>query len=159
MSKNIQAYTVTGVVLILGFGLGLVAQKQFDLLGQKDFKRVNITKPMRNQLFDSQQASIHGQITAIQGKNLTVKKINNTSGTILASDRIIILKPSNSKTMASPSSSLSNIELNKDVLITLEMVNGSYEATLVQYVPPSPAIPPQVKPSLKPAKATSNSSR
>jgi len=143
MDKKIQPYILPVVLLIAGLALGSLIGKNIS-----GVKPTNETKVDMNKLYSSQTATIRGQITAVDGNNLTVKSLNsNDSGTVKASISVIIAKFSQDpKKVSSPSSDLSTIELNKDVLINLEMVDGQYEATVIQYVVPGPKIPPASKP-------------
>ncbi len=140
MNKKTKSYLIPTAFCILGLVTGLVVGMNFRQIDQKFFK--DKSQSEANKLFTSQTATIRGQITAINGQDLTVKNsINNTVGNVKVSDRIVISKfSSNPSNAASPSARLKEIEFNKDVLISLELTNGTYEAIVIQYIAPPPII-------------------
>lgn len=151
MGKNASGIALGVALLIIGFVFGFFLGKNYSL----EIKpiAINSQTPI-NQLVDSQTASMMGQITEIQGNTLTVKNAkSNNSGTVPVSNKVIVIKPGlNSKT-ASSSAGLNAIELNKDVVINMELVNGEYTATVIQYplpLPPMPSIKPTPQAALQP---------
>lgn len=138
MSKEARVYFMYAVLFIAGAIVGFfIAKNQLpSLTGQPD--------SLTNDLYSSQTATIRGEITGMNGNNLSVTNLNsNTSGIIIASERVVITKPGEQ-----PSSDLATLEMNKEVLINLELINGQYQAVSIQYVTPAPSLPPN--PSIKP---------
>lgn len=160
MSKNSKIYLLVGILFILGLLIGFFVGKSAD---SKRFSKppLNSKGPAPKNLFDTQTASIRGQILAINNRNLTVKNLNkNTTGELPASDRVMVIKlGQNARTAASPSADLSSVTLEKEVLISLEMVNGEYQVTVVQEIIPAPSLPPipQVTPLASPTTKTTTS--
>ncbi len=146
MPKDIRFYLFTGIVFLAGIGLGFFANnKPAPSQPVIQETKINIDNP----LYSSQIANIRGRIDQINGKNLAVTNLNNNiSGNVAVSDRIIITIPGNNK----PTSDLSVLEAGKEVLIGLEMINGTYQAVTIQYISASP---PLLRPALKPATQSS----
>jgi hypothetical protein len=95
-----------------------------------------------NNLYTSQTATVRGQIKAVNDRTLSVRNTNGSTGNLRASNRIMIVKfNTNPGSVASPSSDLQTIEINKDAVMSLEMVNGNYEVVQIQYIAPVPALP------------------
>ena len=124
------------VLFIAGLGLGFLAGKSSN---PPTYNPSLVRENPANSLYSSQTAFIRGKITHIEGKILSVINLNNaTSGNIIASDRLIVTKPK----QASPSSDLSQLETDKEALISLELKDDRYEAVSIQYVNPPPNLPP-----------------
>ena len=136
MSKKYSAYILSGALFILGLSVGFFAGKQLN--SPKVMPVAPGTRQEANSLFSSQTAAFRGEITKVDGKNLSVKSLNsNATGNITVSDRVIIIKAGKTGTSAD----LSSLELNKEVLISLEMKNGNYDAISIQYPAPLPSLP------------------
>lgn len=136
MPKKYALYIFIGALFIFGVSIGFFASR----LNTNSSPAVKESNESENNaaLFNSQTASLRGEILAIDGKNLTIKNLNTeTTGTIRISDRVIILKPG-----SDPETDLSSLELNRQVLISSEMNNGNYEAVTIQYVLGAPSLPP-----------------
>lgn len=142
MPKQISYYILTAALLIFGLSIGFFAGRTFDqdqvTTGIKNEEGMEPASETGN-IYASQTATIRGEITAVNGKTLRVKSlIDDATGTITLSDDVVITKPGDSK----PGTDLSSIEQNKEVLIGLEMIQGSYKATSLQYPVPAPSLPP-----------------
>jgi hypothetical protein len=126
-------------LFILGLSLGFFAGKQLSP-PQNTMTSTPESKVESNKLFSSQTASLRAVITRIEGRNLSVKNLNNNAvGTITVSDRATVTKAG--KITPLPTD-LSSLELNQEVLINLEMRNNNYEATSIQYSSALPSLPP-----------------
>lgn len=137
MSSKYRLYILAISLFILGLSLGFFVGKQFNL-PQEIIPAALESKVESNKLFSSQTASLRGVITNIEGNKLTIKNLNTgATGDINTSLRVSIFK--SGKT---PSPDLSLIELNKEVLISLEMIGGVWQAVTIQYPNPLPSLPP-----------------
>lgn len=151
MAKNYPLYILAGALFIFGLSLGFFAGKQFGSSEKIQSEQQQVKES--NQLFSSQTASIRAEITEVDGVLLSVKNLNNNlTGKIKASNELVISKPGNNKLMTG----VSEIELNKEALISLQMIDNSYLATAIQYVTPSPSLPPIVAPGVKTSKPPSS---
>lgn len=129
-------------LFILGLSLGFFAGKQLNS-SPKTISGTPDTKVDSNKLYSSQTASLRAIVTKVNGRNLSVKNLNtNVTGTITVSDRATIIKAGE---ITPAPSDLSSLELNKEVLIDLEMRNGNYEVSSLQYSSPLPSLQPVVK--------------
>ena len=152
MPKKYSWYFLTIVLFILGLSIGFFTGKQL-ATAQNSASSQSSAKEETGKLFSSQTASLRAEITNIEGNKLTVKNLNNAAiGDINTSSKISILKPGK----ATPSSDLSSIELNKEVLISLEMIGGVWQAVIIQYPSPLPSLPPAAsfKPDASPQPRT-----
>lgn len=144
MLQKLAPYILAASLFILGLSVGFFIGRNTANKPMSD-----ITVPAQPEsadnrsLYSSQTASIRGVITKRNGDILTVRNLNTqTTGTVKASRRIMIAKAGIKPGATSPASDLSKIELNKEVFISLEMVNDHYEAVSIQYVIPSPSLQP-----------------
>ena len=137
-------YILTAALLILGLSIGFFAGRTFDsptvINDSLNDEEVAEAPGDKTNLYASQTATIRGLITAVNGKTLTVKSLidDSTTGNITLSDNVIITKPGST----TPSTNLSSIEQNKEVLITLEMFEGNYKVISLQYPVPAPSLAP-----------------
>ncbi len=142
--KNFSIYLLAGSLFILGLSIGFFAAKQFTPsniivpVETGEETQFDQQQQVPNGLFSSQTASIRGQITKVEANKLTVKNLNsNITGEIIASTRLKVIK--DGKT--TPVTNFSTLDLSKEVLISLEMTGGNYQAILIQYPKSLPALP------------------
>lgn len=99
-------------------------------------------------LFDSQTATINGQVIQVIHNTLITIQVKNQAG--LTGDfpiapNLLIYKYQSAAT-ATSSADLKTIELNKDALIVLEYIKGEYKVVSISYlVSPSPSPTPKAK--------------
>ena len=131
-------------LLILGLAVGFFIGKRTQASVSVSTNLPINTNTTDNSLYSSQTATIRGEITKVDGETLTIKNLNNqTTGQQQVSSRILITKATaRPDRTASPSSDLSKIELNKEALINLEMIGGRYQIISIQYILPTPSLPP-----------------
>lgn len=137
MPKEFKKYLLPGVFFIIGALIGFLITKSFTTsVPQEKIETKN------DLLYTSQSAIIRGKITSVNGKTITVKNTRNDSaGNVLVTEKTIITQPgANTQNL-----DISKIELDKEVLISLEMANGQYEAVSIQYTSPTPSLPPLPK--------------
>lgn len=149
MSKKIVPYILAVVLLIIGLALGFFTGKGLQKPVETSEAPAATLAAEYNSLYASQTATIRGLITNRSGSDLMVTNLNNqVEGKIRASERIIITR--SAVKQATPSAGLDTIELNKEALIGLEMIGGTYQAVSIQYLIPAPSLPPLFKPSSQP---------
>lgn len=88
-----------------------------------------------NLLFKSQLATFEGKITGISGKTLSVESDTGEKGEFAVSDKVVIYKYTPGKGNASASADVKTIEVGRKVLISLELINGEYQASSISYYP------------------------
>ena len=139
MKKKFFWFFLIIVLFILGLSIGFFTGKQL-ATAQNSASSQSAAKEETGKLFSSQTAVIRGEITKVAGKKLSVRNLtSDQSGDITASDQIVVTKVG----QTAPSKvDLSSLELNKEVLINLELTNGNFEATSIQYTTPTPSLPP-----------------
>ncbi len=96
----------------------------------------------QNPIFKSQSAIFQGVITQVSGKNLLVRDDKGATATLPVSSKLVIYKFNGTSPQASASSDLKSIDLNKQVLVMLELSGSQYQVTSVSYLPPPPAPKP-----------------
>lgn len=144
MLKQIKKYLLPAAFLFVGLALGFVWAKSMTP-GNLPEKTEDSQNDM---IYTSQSAVIRGKITSVNGNTLMVKNTRNDStGSVLVSDKTVITSPGKNPANLD----LSTLETDKEVLISLEMVNGEYQAVSIQYTTPAPSLPPLPK---TPAKST-----
>src|SRR5438270_116011 len=115
---------ITLIAMVISFSAGFWAAQT---------KHPN-SPPISNasSLFNTQTASLQGQIIAVNGQTLTVRNSkNNTGQLILAKGFSISSYP---KGVPKTSSDIKDIELNKDVMIVLTSENGEFRITNINYL-------------------------
>lgn len=125
---------ISGIlILILGVFIGRVSRSPVII---KD------SAPIPNPLFNSQTANFRGQIKSINGDKLEIINSNNRlEGVVSVDDDVRVVKLGLKSEEATGASAL---EVGKEVLISLELVDGGYKATVIQQVAPQPSLPPFV---------------
>lgn len=150
MPKNLPLYILAVSLFILGSSIGFFAGKTFNP-SQMNLLPSSSETPQssqQNNLFSSQTASLRGEVIKKQGNQLTLKNLNNqNTGTVTASDRLIVTQIGSKTPPASPSADLSKVILNKEALIAAEMINGQFEVLTIQYTTPPPSLPPVKTPN------------
>lgn len=144
MVKIVLAVFIVSVFFALGSAFGYFIGKNTVKSAVESGGGVDTGAVIPGALFNSQSASITGEIISVNGDVLTVKNLNNgVQGDLKTSDAVTVINPNvDKKSNSIPSASLSNLELNKKVLISLELKNGVYEVKLIQYVNTPPSLPP-----------------
>jgi hypothetical protein len=139
MPKNFSYYLLTASLFIFGLSVGFFIGKNYfqKTLPSNENLPQSVTTT-RNNLYTSQTATIRGKITKVEGTSLTVENLTTkATGVIQTTDNIVI-----NKAGSKPSSQLSSLELDKEVLIGLELINGNFSATSIQYPLAAPSLRP-----------------
>jgi len=142
--KLYLAILVLVVLLVLSLGWNI-----FSSMKKEGSSLTGGVKPptvTNTSLFDSQNATFMGKVTAVEGNKLTVESNKGVKGEIMANENLIVLDPSNP--IATPSSDLKKLQLNKDVIISLMIKDNQYIATALNYVIPLPSFDPSKPPPL-----------
>jgi len=98
--------------------------------------QVETTKSLQaavNPLFKTQSATFQGKIDSVAGKTLQVTSDDGQKGEFGISDKAVIYKFTGTSTTASASSDVKAIDSGKQVLISLELLNGKYQAVSISY--------------------------
>lgn len=105
-----------------------------------------------SKLFQSQTANIQGKITKVSASSISVVDDKNQAGEFTVSKKLVIYKsqdlpvPGRPYT-ASASADLKSIDLNKSALISLEVIDGSYQVVSISFIPPVLQAPPANAPT------------
>lgn len=91
------------------------------------------TTPSPDSLFQTQTATFQGKITKVEGANLQVESETGHKTTFPISNKLTIYKFGANSATASPSADLKTIEVDKLVLIMLELIDGKYQAVTISY--------------------------
>lgn len=84
-------------------------------------------------LFKSQTATFQGKITEVSGNSAKVVSDTNQKGEFEISDKVVIYKFAGNSPTTSASSNLKEIETDKMVLATLELMDGKYKIVSISY--------------------------
>lgn len=114
---------VTLVLLVISFVAGGLIDQKLLLFPSKEKEL--------NQLFTTQDATIQGQITRIDGSTLTIKNKAGAIGTLNIIPQSPIFKSNQTTASIDPSS----IEVNKDALIFVRKLNNEYRVFMIKYFP------------------------
>lgn len=100
-------------------------------------------KTNANPLFQTQSATITGEVTAVSDKTITISDAKKQTGQFMASDQLIVLSLDSKPTPASPAAALKSIELNKMALIQLQLEDGQFKVASIGYLPNNPPSQPK----------------
>lgn len=84
-------------------------------------------------LFDFQTAIFTGKITKIEGKKIWLENKYGVTGDAMISDNVTITDVS-AGGIATPSADLNKVQVDKDVSINFQVINGQYQATSINYL-------------------------
>lgn len=129
------------VILVLMFVAavgGFYAGKTTILPGSPYTPTQTESAVLASPVFASQTATVQGVITKVDGKIITVVGDKNMEDNFEVSDKLVIYKFTSGSPQASASSKLNSIDLNKNALIILELMENKYKVTSVSYLPPPP---------------------
>jgi hypothetical protein len=129
-----RSFIVTVFLILLAAGIGFFAGQKYGEMS----RNAKAPKDASNSLFANQEATIRGKITQRDNNTLIVKSDSGQSGKVKVSDQVIINRFDERARPATPSSDLRSIELNKDVTLLLNFVNGEYVVSTITYFPPLP---------------------
>lgn len=143
MGRNAKIALIVAIVAgaAVFFGAGLVTGR---VSSKPDFPKTPLPKETPNQaetIFTTQQATVLGKITGVNGKKITVENIFTKKGELELSDNVTIFKFDPKSKSSSPSSDLNDIRLNGEVIINLVLMDGKYYVVTIANRPPDPSIP------------------
>lgn len=133
------------IALVVGFLIGNISSS-FNKISQPLSNLVSSDK-----LYTNQTATVKGQIKSLEGNKIMVQNSEGVSGSLELADSVLInvyKKNSKSIPIASPSTDLKTIELNKDATINLSKINGTFKVVAIDFAsvpPPLPSLPPVPK--------------
>lgn len=125
-SVNKTTFILVVLLLMLGLQLFQIWSGQAKVAAPMSAVPLASTTPV--EIFSSQTATIRGKITKINGQLLTIQNDQNTTGEF-AAGRVVLINDSTNLQVASNSSELQKIPLNKELLINLLYVDGKYVVT------------------------------
>jgi hypothetical protein len=94
-----------------------------------------LQKGPSDSFFESQGANVNGQILKVSGQTILFKNNQKQTRQFILADKIAIMKPGQTDLPPLISSSIKDIDLNKDAGIVLKVLNGKYEVTTINYSP------------------------
>jgi hypothetical protein len=143
-----SSFVIAAILVIVSLGIGFAVGKQVAMRGMSTG-----SSAMDSSVFTQQNASIQGQVTKVDGRQLTIKAQNGKSITLEAAQTIYINKmpsanpPKDGVAQMKPNTDINSIELNKDVFISAVMENGKYVVSSISVLPATPAgTPPPLAP-------------
>ena len=87
----------------------------------------------QNPLFKTQSATFQGKITSVSGRTLIVESDTGQKGEFEISEKVAIYKFAPNSSVASASADIKTIETGKQVLISLDLITGKYQAISISY--------------------------
>lgn len=170
-SKQNPRLPLAVAFLVIGFVVGVAAS--MTLFPKLPFVSSNtVIKPAGTSLFTSQNATVEGKVTKVKGNVISVENTKGVKGDVELSKNVMISKNTN-QGIATPSSDLKNIELNKTAFISLTTnpETGNLEVNMITYMatapgtggtiapPPLPKGTPPPPPSTKTQPASGSAAR
>lgn len=145
MAKKYFPFILAGILFLSGIGIGYFVLDKIIPRGEQAPEEQTSSN---DKLFFKQSAYIRGRINQVSDNQLKVTSLNNTAGTVAVSENVIIISPSKKITKGD----LTSLQLNKEVVIGLEMFEGKYQVVSIQYMPPmsSPKPAPSLTTSVRP---------
>lgn len=123
------------LVLVLGLFVGYVLgnqtakRKAFNYSSKPAEKVVYKTSP----LFNGQTANVIGKITKIDGSKIVVEDSKKQIGSFTLYKKVAIINANAPGQIASPSSNIKDIQLNKEALIYLQLIDGDYQVLSIAF--------------------------
>lgn len=142
--------------LIILLAIAVVSFSSGFLLGQygPDFKNIKdkdkketvkqnliTTSP----LFQTQTASIQGEIIAVGQSSVTIKDKKDATDTFPVSTNVVVYKNTQSSGRILPATGITQIDTNQEAVILLEVVDGKYQVISVTYPSKATAIQPSTQ--------------
>lgn len=88
----------------------------------------------KNNVFNRYMASVNGQISQIQDNTLTIKNDRGETTRLLASPKLVVIKPlSSNPKISSAAGGIKSIELQKSANISAELTDGEFQITTIIY--------------------------
>jgi hypothetical protein len=143
---GVKLLTILAVSLVVGvtaFLAGRLSAPQSKMAG---------TSGEKNPYFTNQSASLNGVIKKIEGEKLTIENASKITAVLDSSDKITI-NNINNMGVATSSAKRSDIKLDTQALIGLELIDGKYKVVSIVYIPSAPT-PPQLE--IKTPSSTAN---
>lgn len=138
------------VLIIIGIILLIIISASAFWLGQNYSKptsndstpsnqvSISSAKATSNPLFQNQTAVINGKITKSAKGQLTIEDNDKDTSSFNLAPKIVIYKQVPGQTSAQTTTNESAIELNKQAVITLSVIDGEYKVSSIAYLSPPP---------------------
>lgn len=136
-------------IAVVSFSSGfLVGQYGPDFKGAKDKTNKQALKEnvvTTSPLFQTQTASIQGEIIAVGESSVTIKDKKDATDTFPVSTNVVVYKNTQSSGRILPATGITQIDTNQEAVILLEVVDGKYQVISVTYPPKATAIQPSTQ--------------
>lgn len=133
---SVRYFVITSILVLLAFIIGLLLGKfSYNAPKQISQKQASLANP----LFSTQQATIRGKITKVEGSMLTVQNNLGVNGQVRSAPVIYITKYDEHGKPQS-FSSLKDIETGRNVIVNLELPRDTseYIVVAITFLPPLP---------------------
>lgn len=138
--------------LVIG-AIGFLAGSRYSPVSkQSNLPNQSNTPTQQENVFKEQNGVIEGKVTKAEGTLLTIESNSGGAGTFSLSPQAVVYKTMNNEQIATPSSGLNSVELNKPAFIFLKLANNQYEITTINYIAAqarAEALPPAPQQPLK----------
>lgn len=136
-------------IAVVSFSSGfLLGQYGPDFKGIKDKTNKQALKEnvvTTSPLFQTQTASIQGEIIAVGESSVTIKDKKDATDTFPVSTNVVVYKNTQSSGRILPATGITQIDTNQEAVILLEVFDGKYQVISVTYPPKATAIQPSTK--------------
>lgn len=126
-------------IAVVSFSSGfLMGQYGPDFKGAKDKTNKQALKEnvvTTSSLFQTQTASIQGEITSVGESSITIKNKSGATDTFPVSTNVVVYKNTQSSGRVLPATGITQIDINQEVVILLEVVDGKYQVISITYPP------------------------
>lgn len=138
LSRNSLVVLIVIIVLLaaaVGFVIGRINRQ-----GVTNVRNpINLLTPSNGvALFQSQTAIIQGKILHIDGNTLMIQSTDGPTAQFTTSKYLNISKFPSHNGVASTSSQVKDIELDRPAMITLTVQDKEYKVSSIAYLPPAP---------------------
>lgn len=132
-------------IAVVAFSSGfLLGQYGPDFKGIKDKNNKEAVKQnliTTSPLFQTQTASIQGEIIAVGESSVTIKDKKDATDTFPVSTNVVVYKNTQSSGRILPATGITQIDTNQEAVILLEVVDGKYQVISVTYPSKATTIP------------------
>lgn len=128
MPAYVSKFVIPAVTLIIGIILG-VAVNNFGSSSVNKTAPTTYTSP----LFKTQLATIEGSVTQVTGSTMTIKDTSGKVGQFPVSSKLMVFTKDPKSPIAQSTLGTSNIQPDKKATMILELENGQFKVTSVNY--------------------------
>jgi hypothetical protein len=138
------------IALIVGVCLGMVIERL--ILTQNPFASEQVQpKSVQDDFFNSQTATVHGKVTKVDGRMITVTNEKNITESLTLDDAVVIYHFNSSTNQASSSSDIKSIDTDLPALLSINKSGDTLKVVTISYLPSAnPTSKPTIKPTATP---------